>query len=46
MASATTLFVLDEIRKNESGGSEGKWTVALAFGPGISAEGVLLKLVT
>lgn len=44
MASATVLFVLDKVRKDNAGKGK-KWTLALAFGPGISVEGALMKLV-
>lgn len=39
MSSATFLFVLDALRKKESE----KWVAGLGFGPGLSAEGILLK---
>lgn len=39
MSSATFLFVLDAMRK--TGGQE--WVTGLGFGPGLSAEGLLLK---
>lgn len=40
MSSATFLFVLDELSRQEN---QKKWAVGLAFGPGLSIEGVLLK---
>eukprot|EP00850_Spirogloea_muscicola_P021993 SM000271S10032 [mRNA] locus=s271:99953:101814:- [translate_table: standard] len=47
MSAATVLFVLDQVRKDnpstENGGK--KWTLALTFGPGISIDGTLLRLL-
>lgn len=40
MSSATYLFVLDELTKKNS---ERIWSVGLGFGPGLSAEGILLR---
>ncbi len=45
MASATVLFVLDKVRKDNQGHPNNPWTVALAFGPGICVEGALMRLV-
>lgn len=42
MSSATFLFVLDMMRKNEK---SKEWSIGLGFGPGLSLEGVLLKNV-
>lgn len=42
MSSATFLFVLEELSKQLN---QQKWAVGLAFGPGLSMEGVLLKRV-
>jgi len=41
MSGASILFTLDELRKREMIGNG--WTVALAFGPGLSVEGTVLK---
>jgi predicted naringenin-chalcone synthase len=40
MSSASFLFVLDELSRQKR---EHLWTAGLGFGPGLSAEGVLLK---
>lgn len=40
MSSATFLFVLEELSKQIN---QQKWAVGLAFGPGLSIEGTLLK---
>lgn len=45
MASATVLFVLDKVRKDNAGRTDKPWTLALAFGPGISVEGAFMRLV-
>lgn len=44
MASPTVLFVLDKIRKDNASISD-KWTLTLGFGPGVSVEGIMLRLV-
>ncbi len=44
MSSATILFVLEEILKNDLP-SEGDRTVATAFGPGLTVESVLLSAI-
>lgn len=41
MSSATLVFVLDRIRENKK--RKDKWTPTVAFGPGLSIEGCLLK---
>jgi len=47
MAACTVLFVLDKVRRDNAGTENGnKFTLALAFGPGISVEGSLLRLVS
>jgi predicted naringenin-chalcone synthase len=43
MSSATLVFVLDRIREKKH--RQGKWTPVVAFGPGLSIEGSLLKAV-
>lgn len=40
MSSATFLFVLDALRQQKS---RHPWTLGLAFGPGLSMEGILLN---
>lgn len=40
MSSATFLFVLDKLRNSK----RRKWAAGLGFGPGLSFEGVLLKM--
>ncbi len=40
MSSATFLFVLQELRKQQKSRS---WTAGLAFGPGLSVEGIVMK---
>lgn len=40
MSSATFLFVLEDLTRNSQGMD---WTAGVGFGPGLSAEGVLLK---
>eukprot|EP00897_Mesotaenium_endlicherianum_P005027 jgi/Mesen1/4552/ME000232S03808 len=45
MASATVLFVLDQVRKDNAAKAGKHWTLALGFGPGITVEGSLLRLV-
>ena len=45
MASCTIMFVLDKVRKDNKNADGDKWTIALAFGPGVSVEGTLLRLV-
>ncbi|KAI5083426.1 hypothetical protein GOP47_0003169 [Adiantum capillus-veneris] len=45
VSASSVLFVLDELRKSKSVPSSPEWGVAIAFGPGITFEGVLLKRV-
>ncbi|MCO5555270.1 hypothetical protein L7F22_008815 [Adiantum nelumboides] len=45
VSASSVLFVLDELRKSKSLPPSPKWGVAIAFGPGITFEGVLLKKV-
>ncbi|CAI7887326.1 unnamed protein product [Closterium sp. NIES-54] len=45
MASCTIMFVLDKVRRDNRQKEGDKWTLALAFGPGVSVEGTLLRLV-
>ena len=46
LASATILFVLDELlRRNENGALTGATGCALAFGPGLTTESMLFKAV-
>lgn len=40
MSSATLIFVLDEMRKSPM---NGKWVPAIAFGPGLNVEGIMLR---
>jgi predicted naringenin-chalcone synthase len=40
MSSATFLFVLKELLERKS---SKEWTVGIAFGPGLSVEGILLR---
>lgn len=40
MSSATFLFVLEELLKQKT---QHPWTAGVGFGPGLSAEGILLK---
>lgn len=41
MSSATLVFVLDRIRDNKE--KADRWTPTIAFGPGLSIEGALLR---
>ena len=43
MSSATFLFVLDQISRQKN---QRSWTAGLGFGPGLSAEGILLRSTT
>ncbi|GJP38008.1 hypothetical protein CLOM_g22448 [Closterium sp. NIES-68] len=44
MSSGSVLFVLDEIRRKNKR-SEPQWGVALGFGPGVTVEGALMRLL-
>jgi predicted naringenin-chalcone synthase len=43
MSSATFLFVLDHLSKQVQ---QAPWSIGLAFGPGLSVEGILLRRVS
>ncbi|KAI5058743.1 hypothetical protein GOP47_0026913, partial [Adiantum capillus-veneris] len=46
ISASTVLFVLDELRKADSEAdnqSDCEWGIAVAFGPGVTIEGALLK---
>jgi predicted naringenin-chalcone synthase len=44
MSSATVLFVLKQIHKQLSQSDDGKSIMSFAFGPGLTLEGLLLKI--
>ncbi|CAI5528194.1 unnamed protein product [Closterium sp. Naga37s-1] len=44
MSSGSVLFVLDEIRRKKKR-AEPQWGVALGFGPGVTVEGALMRLL-
>ncbi|CAI5961422.1 unnamed protein product [Closterium sp. NIES-64] len=44
MSSGSVLFVLDEIRRKKKC-AEHQWGVALGFGPGVTVEGALMRLL-
>lgn len=46
MSSSTILFVLDKVRKDNEGALGNPWTLALGFGPGITVDGILMRLVS
>lgn len=46
VSASTVLFVLDELRNSKSSMTPPEWGIAIAFGPGITFEGILLRKVT
>ena len=46
MSSATVLFVLEELlkRKEEAPSAVPEWGLAIGIGPGVTMEGVLMRL--